>query len=93
MTHRWLGAALRAIAGAAVGTCDFTLGEAPRDPELLNVQLDGEGIPRLPEDAGAGDGWLLDGATVRLLGETCAKVLRGDALSVRILGGCPSLVR
>lgn len=91
-----LGAALRSIAGAASGTCAFDLGAPPREPDLLNVQLDGEAVPRLVAADGGDDGrdgWVLEGATVRLVGEACGKVLRGDALSVRILGGCPSLVR
>jgi hypothetical protein len=82
------GAALKAVAARITATCALTLDTTPPDPDAVNVYLDTTVVPRT-----ATDGWRLDGATITLLGATCAKVLAGDVLDVRIIAGCPTVIR
>ena len=82
------GAALKAVAARITATCTLTLDPTPPDPDAVNVYLDSTVVPRT-----ATDGWRLDGATVTLLGATCAKVLAGDVLDVRVIAGCPTVIR
>lgn len=51
-------------------SCDFTLESAPTDLAYVRVQLDGQDIPHT-DKAPAGQGWTLDGKTIRLLGSAC----------------------
>ncbi len=81
-------AALSEVAAKITATCQFDLASAPPDPGLVNVYLDGKVVPQDPVD-----GWRLDGAQVNLLGAACDRVLRGDALDVRVVAGCPTLIR
>ena len=80
-----LVAALRKVAAKIVATCSFELKEAPADVNRLNVYLDEVVVPRGEK------GWKVEGKTVTLIGETCAKVLNGDVLEVRIILGCPTV--
>jgi hypothetical protein len=77
-------AALKKVAAKIVGTCTFTLKEAPADPKLVNVYLDDEELTYEPES-----GWTLADKTVTLVGSACERVKSGDALNVRIIAGCP----
>lgn len=83
--------ALSKIAAKIVATCTFPLAKPPEDPSRVNVYLDGAPVPQDPTD-----GWTLDetdaGAVVTLVGKTCARVLAGDALSVRVITGCPTVL-
>lgn len=81
-----LVSALRKVAAKIVATCTFELREPPADPGRLNVYLDEKVVPHDTEK-----GWKVEGKTVTLLGETCAKVLNGDVLDVRIILGCPTI--
>jgi hypothetical protein len=81
-------AALKAVAARITATCALTLDTTPPDPGAVNVYLDGKVVPKSPVD-----GWSLEGATVTLLGATCAKVLAGDVLDVRVIAGCPTVIR
>ena len=80
--------ALQAIAAKVTATCTFTLASAPTDPTLINVYLDEKVVPQDPTN-----GWSIDGATVTLLGTTCQRVLSGAVLDVRIIGGCPTVLK
>ncbi|HEX3772287.1 MAG TPA: vWA domain-containing protein [Polyangiaceae bacterium] len=80
--------AIFSIAAAITGTCTLTLSAVPPDPSQVNVFLDEQVLPQ----QGA-DGWTLDGQTVTLLGQSCAKVKAGDVLDVRVVAGCPTLQR
>jgi hypothetical protein len=77
-------AALKKVAAKIVGTCTFTLKEAPADPKLVNVYLDDEELTYEPVN-----GWTLADKTVTLVGASCDRVKSGDALNVRIISGCP----
>lgn len=78
--------ALKQIAAKIVATCEFTLKEAPKQENQVNVYLDEVVLPKDPVN-----GWSIDGATVTLLGQSCDKVLSGDVLDVRIITGCPTV--
>ena len=77
--------ALRKVAAKIVATCEFKLKEPPQDPGLVNVYFDDLVVPR------ANDSWTLEGDTVRLVGESCRRVMDGEVLSVRIIAGCPTV--
>lgn len=80
--------ALSSIAAKVTATCTFTLSMAPADPSLINVYLDEQVVPEDPVN-----GWSISGATVTLLGTTCQRVLSGEVLDVRIIGGCPTVLK
>jgi len=80
-------ATLRAVAAKITASCVFTLAAPPADPALVNVYLDGVVVPQDPTN-----GWTLAGATVTLEGTTCADVLAGTSLDLRIVAGCPTVV-
>jgi hypothetical protein len=81
-------AALSTIAAKITATCTFSLDQAPPDSGMVNVYLDDAVVPRDPVD-----GWSIDGAKVTLLGAACQKVLNGNALTVRIVAGCPTVLK
>ena len=81
-------AALSKIAAKIVGTCTLTLNNAPPDPARVNVFFDGQALPQMGTD-----GWTLSGTTVTILGASCQKILDGDVLDVRVVGGCPTLLQ
>lgn len=79
-------AALKKVAAKIVATCEFNLKEEPSDAKLVNVYLDDVVLPYDPAAT-----WKIEGKTVTLLGDTCAKVMSGDVLGVRIIAGCPRI--
>lgn len=79
---------LRKVLAKIVATCTFPLNTAPADPGLVNVYLDDVLQPKDPAN-----GWTIDGSVVTLIGSTCKRVLDGDVLGVRVIAGCPSVVR
>jgi hypothetical protein len=82
-----LETALSQVAARVVGTCTLPLGSVPEDEGRVNVFLDGQPVAKDPTD-----GWRVDGKTVELLGTTCARVMAGEVLSVRVITGCPTLM-
>lgn len=81
-------AALSKVAASITGSCTLTLDAVPPDPSLVNVFLDDQPVPQMGPD-----GWTLDGATVTLLGATCQQVIDGDVLDVRVVAGCPTVLK
>ena len=81
-------AALTQIAAKVTAACTLPLADAPPDPTKVNVYLDGTVVPADPVN-----GWTLSGSTVTLVGATCAAVLAGDVLSLRIVAGCPTVLK
>lgn len=81
-----LSTALSQIAAKISATCTYPLAKTPDDPSLVNVFVDDGPIANDPVD-----GWTLWGDVVTLMGKTCARVLSGDALSVRVVEGCPTV--
>jgi hypothetical protein len=81
-------ATLRKVLAKIVATCSFALSAPPPDPGLVNVYLDD-----VVEPKDAVNGWALDGMNVTLVGDACARVMNGDVLGVRVVAGCPSVVR
>jgi hypothetical protein len=79
-------AAMSQIAAKVTGSCTLTLNDAPPDPTLVNVFLDGSAIPQ-----SGPNGWTLSGTTVTILGTSCQAILDGDVLDVRVVAGCPTL--
>ncbi|MDB5216840.1 MAG: CglB [Myxococcaceae bacterium] len=81
-------ATLRRVLAKIVATCTFTLRDPPADPALVNVYLD-----EVVEPKDATNGWTLEGSVVTLRGNACARVMNGDVLGVRVIAGCPSVIR
>jgi hypothetical protein len=79
---------LRKVLAKIVATCTFSLNMTPPDPALVNVYLDD-----VVEPKDAVNGWTSDGKDVTLVGDACARVMNGDVLGVRVVAGCPSVVR
>jgi archaellum component FlaF (FlaF/FlaG flagellin family) len=83
-----LATALGTIAAKITATCTLDLGETPPDPSEVNVYLDGTAVPQDPTD-----GWTLSGQTITLVGATCTRVMAGNALSLRVVAGCPTVLK
>ena len=81
-----LNSALAQIAAKTTATCVLPLSPDPPDPNRVNVYLDDVVVPKDPTN-----GWKLEGATVTLLGATCARVLSGEVLGLRVVSGCPTV--
>jgi hypothetical protein len=81
-------ATLSTVAAQITATCVLTLSAPPPDATQVNVYLDGAVVPADPTN-----GWTLSGATVTLQGTTCAGVLAGTSLDLRIVAGCPTVLR
>ncbi len=77
--------ALSAVAAKITGTCTLQLDAIPPIPSLVNVFFNEDVLPQ----AGP-DGWTLDGTTVTILGKSCAEILDGSVLDVRVVAGCPT---
>jgi hypothetical protein len=81
-------AAMSQIAAKIAGSCTLTLDQAPPDPSLINVFLDGNVLPQ-----SGPDGWTLTGTTVTILGKSCVAITNGDVLEVRVVAGCPTVTQ
>jgi hypothetical protein len=81
-----LFSAISKIAAKVTGSCTLTLDNAPPDPSLVNVFLNGNAIAQTGPN-----GWTLSGTTVTILGTSCQSILDGDVLDVRVVAGCPTL--
>jgi hypothetical protein len=79
-------ATLKKVAAKIVATCEFTLTAPPQDPGLVNVYFDEVPVPQEGN-------WTLSGSTVTLTGGSCDQVKNGDVLDVRIITGCPTVIR
>ena len=87
-----LAGTLGSIAALEV-SCKFDLDTPPPDPNLVNVYLDDEVIPR-----GSGDGWVwgpVDSSghqrALELRGEACKRLKSGKVEQVQIAAGCPTV--
>ena len=78
--------ALSQIAAKIVASCTLPLSGPPANPNLVNVYLDEQPVPKDPVN-----GWTLDNATITLVGATCDKVMSGAVLDVRVIEGCPTV--
>ena len=78
-------AALSSVAAKITGSCTLQLDQMPPDPMLVNVFLDEQVLPQ-----SGSDGWTLDGSTVTILGASCAEIMNGSILDVRVVAGCPT---
>jgi hypothetical protein len=83
-----LMAALSQIVARVTATCTLPLGMPPPDPTQVNVYLDNIVVPKDPVN-----GWTLGGSVVTLVGTSCQRVLNGDVLSVRVIAGCPTVLK
>jgi len=81
-----LASALAQVAARITATCVLTLSPPPADPARVNVYFDDAVLPPDPTN-----GWTFDGTTVTLVGDACARVMNGDILNVRVIGGCPTV--
>jgi len=79
-------ATLKKVAAKIVATCTFELKEPPAAPDLVNVYLDEQVLPKDPVN-----GWSIEGKTVTVLGTACDRLLAGEVLGVRIIAGCPTI--
>jgi hypothetical protein len=76
------------IAAKIAGSCLLTLNQAPPDPSLINVFLDGTVLPQ-----SGPDGWTLNGTIVTILGASCQAIQSGNVLDVRVVAGCPTVTQ
>jgi len=77
--------AMSSIAAQITGSCTLQLDQLPPEPDLVNVFLNEQVL------ASSGpDGWTLSGTMVTILGASCAKIMNGDVLDVRVVAGCPT---
>lgn len=84
-----LSDALRTIGAHVAITCDLPLSKAPDDPNLVNVYFDDQLVPSSDKD-----GWRYTGEkSIELTGDACTTLSSGDVLNVRVLEGCPTVVR
>ncbi|HEY3255317.1 MAG TPA: hypothetical protein VGJ91_15265, partial [Polyangiaceae bacterium] len=84
-----LDVALRAIGAQVAISCDLPLGEAPENPELVNVYFDDQVVPKNDDD-----GWRYSGeSSIEFVGAACDTLSAGDVLNVQVLSGCPTVVR
>lgn len=83
-----LFSAMSKIAAQITGSCTLTLDNAPPDPTLVNVFLDGSAISQ-----SGPNGWTLSGNTVTILGTSCQAIQSGDVLDVRVVAGCPTVTQ
>jgi hypothetical protein len=87
-----LYSALSAIAGQITATCTLTLSQPPAEPDLLNVFLDGQPLAQQSADGGPVN-WTLDGTTITVLGDACQAIQNGTVLDLRVVAGCPTVLR
>lgn len=79
---------LAAIGNQVTITCDFTFEKEPPDERMVNVFLDSNLV--LQDDQ---NGWSWTGATsLRLNGDSCDKLLKGEVGQVNVMFGCPTEV-
>ncbi|MGD0677027.1 MAG: hypothetical protein ABSC94_16550 [Polyangiaceae bacterium] len=86
-----LAAALDSIAAQITATCSLTLNDVPPAPDLVNVFIDEQPVPQYGGDGGQPN-WSIDGTQVTLLGDTCSSIMSGQALDVRVVAGCPTVL-
>ncbi len=79
--------ALKSVAAKVTATCTFKL-QGNVDPTLVNVFFDEVVVPQ-----DTTNGWTMTGGTITLQGTSCQKVLNGDVLDVRIIAGCPTVLK
>jgi hypothetical protein len=87
-----LFSALSKIAAQITASCTLTLNAPPEDPGLLNVFLDEKPLPKQGADGGSPN-WTIDGTTVTILGDACESIQSGTVLDVRVVAGCPTVIR
>ena len=76
------------VAAKATASCTLTLDNVPPDPGMVNVFVDEQPLTQTGPN-----GWTLDGQTVTILGESCTEILDGTVLDVRVVAGCPTVLR
>ncbi len=83
-------ATLSTVAAQITATCVLTLSAPPSDPSLVNVYLDGVVVPAGSDEP---DGLSLE-LTVTLEGNHLRRcVLAGTSLDLRIVAGCPTVLK
>jgi hypothetical protein len=86
-----LTAALSAIVGA-VASCTFSLQVAPKNPNDVAIEFNGDSSLRAPHDTSHADGWDYtdsSNTTIQLYGSWCGRVTDGTFTSYVIKMGCP----
>lgn len=78
-----LDEALASIGALVAQPCALELENPPKDAVELNVYLDGVVLPSLSQN-----GWGYRDGKVTLLGESCARVERGEVEEIRVVSGC-----
>lgn len=77
-----------AIAAKVTASCTLPLNPPPADPTQINVYFDDAVVPADPAN-----GWTYSDDTdaIVLQGTSCQKVLAGEVLNLRVIGGCPTV--
>ncbi|MCA9594741.1 MAG: VWA domain-containing protein [Myxococcales bacterium] len=80
---------LKAIGVKIAVSCTVELGEAPPDPDLVNVYFDTKVVPQSDVD-----GWVwTDDTTIDIVGPACDELKSGDVVQVQVAAGCPTEIR
>jgi hypothetical protein len=82
---------LHAITVDLVKSCVITYTKPPDDPELVNVLVDCNIVPKDPVAGGDGSSWTLDttAMTITLAGPICDYIINTGATRVDYVFGCP----
>jgi len=85
-----LSQTLQDITRGVIRSCDILAEEPPPDPTKVNVFIDGEVVPKDPED-----GWQFGDDTntfIQIVGSYCAEIEDSGAESISVEYGCPTVV-
>lgn len=85
-----LSQTLQDITKGVIRSCDIVAEEAPPDPDLVNVFIDGDVVPKDSED-----GWQFGDSTntfIQIVGSYCDELEASGASSISVEYGCPSVV-
>jgi hypothetical protein len=82
-----LATTLKQVAARIVATCTYKLTQQNLEQDTVNVYFDETVVAR-----DVVNGWTISGDTVTLVGNSCAAVMNGDVLDVRIVVGCPTVL-
>jgi hypothetical protein len=77
-----------------IRTCDIWLEDSPPGPDMINIALDCQALPRTDAVTGATN-WEIDGSTepptLHLVGDACTEAMSTGVRRVDVLFGCPPL--
>jgi len=85
-----LSQTLEDITKGVIRSCDILAEEPPPDPSLVNVFIDGEVVPKDPDN-----GWQFGDSTntfIQIVGSYCDDIEASGAESISVEYGCPTVI-